>query len=425
LRKLKKTRPEFSGEERTGIWANGVFVELSVEEGGKAPITTYFSPYRRLLRTLLGVPFILIVIVFVIVATLAIIIIRILLQKNSESLAVVASIINAIIIIFLNYVYKRIAVVLTDWENHRTDSDYEDALIVKTFAFQFVNSYVSLFYIAYFKQYVDVVGKYKDQCNFNSNCIQELLIQLATILVINIVFGQIQEVGISYIRNILKARDDKDRAAKSHAELSKQDQKEFKKTIVLSKVERESNHAPFDGTFGEYDEMVIQYGYVTMFAAAFPLAPLLAFLNNIVEIRSDAFKLLKSTQRPFYQGAQDIGTWYKILNIIGFVAVLTNCLLISITSPALENRYFLGIPNSEDVAALLATIIAAIVLEHLIILTKFIVSEIIPDEPEWVRIALARQNYLKNLLLEGEEDKEEGKVQVEFDDTITAEDEAQ
>jgi len=162
-----------------------------------------------------------------------------------------------------------------------------------------------------------------------------------------------------------------------------------------------------------------------MFAAAFPLAPLLAFLNNIVEIRSDAFKLLKSTQRPFYQGAQDIGTWYKILNIIGFVAVLTNCLLISITSPALENRYFLGIPNSEDVAALLATIIAAIVLEHLIILTKFIVSEIIPDEPEWVRIALARQNYLKNLLLEGEEDKEEGKVQVEFDDTITAEDEAQ
>jgi len=27
--------------------------------------------------------------------------------------------------------------------------------------------------------------------------------------------------------------------------------------------------------------------------------------------------------------------------------------------------------------------------------------------------------------LEGEEDKEEGKVQVEFDDTITAEDEAQ
>jgi len=171
--------------------------------------------------------------------------------------------------------------------------------------------------------------------------------------------------------------------------------------------------------------MVIQYGYVTLFAAAFPLAPFLAFLNNIVEIRTDAFKLLKSTQRPEYQGAQDIGTWYKILNILGFVAVLTNCLLISITSQSLQNRYFLDINSTPEIAALLATIIAAIILEHVIILTKFVVSEIIPDEPEWVRIALARQNYLKNKLLEGEEDREEGKVQVAFDDNITAEDEAQ
>ena len=37
------------------------------------------------------------------------------------------------------------------WENHRTDSSFESALIFKTFAFQFVNSYFSFFYIAFFK----------------------------------------------------------------------------------------------------------------------------------------------------------------------------------------------------------------------------------------------------------------------------------
>ena len=35
----------------------------------------------------------------------------------------------------------------------------------------------------------------------------------------------------------------------------------------------------------EYLEMVIQFGFITMFSCAFPLAPLFALLNNTVEIR--------------------------------------------------------------------------------------------------------------------------------------------
>ena len=37
--------------------------------------------------------------------------------------------------------------------------------------------------------------------------------------------------------------------------------------------------------FDEYLELVIQYGFVTMFSAAFPLAPLFALANNIMEVR--------------------------------------------------------------------------------------------------------------------------------------------
>ena len=36
-------------------------------------------------------------------------------------------------------------------ENHRTQTRYDDALIFKLFAFQFVNSYASCFYIAFFR----------------------------------------------------------------------------------------------------------------------------------------------------------------------------------------------------------------------------------------------------------------------------------
>ena len=48
----------------------------------------------------------------------------------------------------------------------------------------------------------------------------------------------------------------------------------------------------FYGLFGEYLEMVIQFGFCTIFVIALPLAPLFALLNNIAEIRIDANKLL-------------------------------------------------------------------------------------------------------------------------------------
>lgn len=52
---------------------------------------------------------------------------------------------------------------------------------------------------------------------------------------------------------------------------------------------------------------VIQFGYVTCFSMAFSLAPLVALLNNFVEIRADAYKLCYNTQRPRAQKAGGIG----------------------------------------------------------------------------------------------------------------------
>ena len=36
--------------------------------------------------------------------------------------------------------------------------------------------------------------------------------------------------------------------------------------------------------FDEYLEIVIQYGFITMFVSAFPLAPFFALVNNIMEV---------------------------------------------------------------------------------------------------------------------------------------------
>lgn len=59
--------------------------------------------------------------------------------------------------------------------------------------------------------------------------------------------------------------------------------------------------------------MLVQMGYVVLFSAAFPLAGVCALANNLLEIRSDAFKLVHVHQRPFGQRVANIGTWQTAL----------------------------------------------------------------------------------------------------------------
>lgn len=75
--------------------------------------------------------------------------------------AVTAAILNLTGIITMNILYGKLAVRLTDWENHRKESEYEASLTTKIFLFSFVNSFASIFYIAFFKgKFVGRPGDY-------------------------------------------------------------------------------------------------------------------------------------------------------------------------------------------------------------------------------------------------------------------------
>lgn len=69
---------------------------------------------------------------------------------------------------------------------------------------------------------------------------------------------------------------------------------------------------------------MLQFGFVTVFVAACPLAPLFALLNNWVEIRLDARKFVCEYRRPVAERAQDIGIWFHILAGLTHLAVISN-----------------------------------------------------------------------------------------------------
>ena len=86
------------------------------------------------------------------------------------------------------------------------------------------------------------------------------------------------------------------------------------------------------GVFFEYHRVLIQLGYVVLFAPAFPILALVSYASFLVELRSDAYKLLANSQRPRYRCAQDIGSWQRVLEALSVICIITNVGLIGYTS---------------------------------------------------------------------------------------------
>uniref|UniRef100_A0A8C3T5T6 Anoctamin n=1 Tax=Chelydra serpentina TaxID=8475 RepID=A0A8C3T5T6_CHESE len=231
--------------------------------------------------------------------------------------------INFMIIMSLNVVYEKVAYLLTDLEHPRTDSEWENSFALKMFLFQFVNLNSSIFYIAFF---LGSPNKYITfflflQCH-PSGCLIDLCLQMGVIMVLKQMWNNFMELGYPLLQNWWSRRK-----IKKGGQL-------LEHKISLPQWEKDWNLQPMNlhGLMDEYLEMVLQFGFTTIFVAAFPLAPLLALLNNIIEIRLDAYKFVTQWRRPMPARATDIGIWYGILEGIGVLAVITNAFVIAITS---------------------------------------------------------------------------------------------
>uniref|UniRef100_A0AAZ3QCX4 Anoctamin n=1 Tax=Oncorhynchus tshawytscha TaxID=74940 RepID=A0AAZ3QCX4_ONCTS len=123
-----------------------------------SPITgceeLYYSPWRRrMFRWLVSLPICILCLCFVFLAMLICFELQEFVMgiKEVPRLArFIPKIMLAITVTACDEVYRKIACWLNDMENYRLQSAYEKNLIIKMVLFQFVNSYLSLFYIGFY-----------------------------------------------------------------------------------------------------------------------------------------------------------------------------------------------------------------------------------------------------------------------------------
>ncbi|XP_077676282.1 anoctamin-1 isoform X5 [Eretmochelys imbricata] len=251
-----------------------------------------------------------------------------------------AVIINLVVIIILDEVYGCIARWLTQIEVPKTDKSFEERLIFKAFLLKFVNAYTPIFYVAFFKgrfvgrpgDYVYIFHSFRMEECAPGGCLMELCIQLSIIMLgKQLIQNNLFEIGIPKMKKLIRYIKLKQQRSLDHEEHMKKKQR----------YEVDYNLEPFAGLTPEYMEMIIQFGFVTLFVASFPLAPLFALLNNIIEIRLDAKKFVTELRRPVAVRAKDIGIWYNILRGVGKLAVIINAFVISFTSDFIPRLVYL------------------------------------------------------------------------------------
>ncbi|VDK47450.1 unnamed protein product [Anisakis simplex] len=161
----------------------------------------------------------------------------------------------------------------------------------------------------------------------------------------------------------------------------------------------------------------VQFGYVLLFSPAFPLAALCALVNNLIELRLDAFKLCNTVQRPFGRRVRGIGAWQKAMEVFSHVQsfliyVFTEYISSAfISSQDLASKEVMGVAGVVVNCALIAhsglvqriwpklsyanQVLICVLLEHLVLATKYFIDIIIPDIPHWIRVETAKVEHFR------------------------------
>jgi anoctamin-10 len=133
----------------------------------------------------------------------------------------------------------------------------------------------------------------------------------------------------------------------------------------LTRVRSEAELGVYDVT-GDFREMAVQFGYLSLFSVVWPMTAVSFLVNNWIELRGDALKIVTETQRPVPWRADSIGPWIDALGFLAWLGSLTSAALLFLFSGNSLGPD--GNPSEIKAWGLLLTIFFS---EHLYLVAQF------------------------------------------------------
>lgn len=271
------------------------------------------------------------------------------------------TILHVILVSLLNKSYKAVSEWSSKHEFHRTYLEYENSLIVKRFIFEMFNTFTDFIYIGFIR--LDIEG-------------------LKKVLIALFMVDEFRRVIIETVIPLIKQKAQL-KSFKKKTEDAKEDKEQNKSLKVL-----ELNLNQYE-SFDDYLEVIVNFGYVVLFASATPLAPLFIYVFHWIESYSDRFKIFNLYRRPLPTRAKNIGSWKPVLTIMGLLSVVTNIFLFSFSS----NQMFsiLGIEKREELVKYIFGIV--FVLEHILFVVIWVLRKFVMAKGDWTHTYWERKTY--------------------------------
>jgi anoctamin-10 len=403
--KIQQPRPQFQHEREAQDPVTGEVVKV-------------YSPFKRLQRQLLQVPFALacVAVLGSLIAgcfAIEIFISEIYNGPFKQYLTFVPTVILTALIPTLSTLLTGFAEKLTALENYETKDAHQAAFVQKIFVLNFITSYLGIFltafvyvpfgrilvpYLSVFQttaQRFTAEGKPLPTREFQLNpdrLTKQVIYFTVTAQIVNFAL----EVIVPYVkRQVFKTVKGVQTEMTSKKPVSRyqdpEDEKEF-----LERVRTEASLDEYDVTI-DYREMIVQFGYLSMFSVVWPLTGCSFLINNWIEARSDALKIAIGSRRPIPWRADSIGPWLSSLAFLSWLGSITSAALVYLFHNGKRGPN--GSPSSITGWALLLSIIFA---EHLYLVVQIVVRYVVSklDRPGLQKERAERFAMRKNLLEE-------------------------
>jgi len=320
----------------------------------------------------------------------------------------------------LNKTYRSIATSLTEWENHKTQKDFDDVLIVKRFLFEAFDCYIALFYVAFFmrdpvKLRAELVSLYTVDTirRITTETLLPYALQHQDRLI------AVGKVLLEFVSS-LAGWQAKAKARKSLLTLWREAVRKKideggvghppREHLIEEQVAREEYEE-----FDDYLEMVIQFGYITLFASACPLASFWAILCNTAEVYSDAFKLRYAYRRPIANAASGMpNTWRRAIKCMCWASIVTNVLLFGFVSEQamqfFPTLFQVNSVFSDEHQVKRGGVWILLGLENLLLVAAAAISTLVPMTPMWARVATGARDYRRQRMIRADVKKRQAQV---------------
>ena len=247
-----------------------------------------------------------------------------------------------------------IATRLNDYENWETTDAYNFAMTQKVFILNFITSYTPIILTAFvYVPFGSLIVPYLDVFQLTARPFAENEKQLATPkagftidpgrlrkqVIYFAVTAQIVNFAMETIVPYLKRRGfhkyqelKSERAAKRGAAAPNAAADDLpEEAEFLARVRNEAELDVYDVST-DLREMVVQFGYLTLFSVVWPVTAVSFLINNWVELRSDAVKICVEMQRPTPHRADSIGPWLDSLTFLTWLGSISTAALVYLFS---------------------------------------------------------------------------------------------